>query len=84
MIRTLEDYQAAVATLEQIKDGLDGSSRRTAEFLSRQIEAWDTAYGAGYAAGKEKAFFEIRMRLAADPHVRQCGCEPCKALALAE
>ena len=65
MIRTLEDYQAAGATLEQIKDGLDGSSRRTAEFLSRQIEAWDTAYGAGYAAGKEKAFFEIRMRLAA-------------------
>ena len=62
MLLTLEDYRAAVVALEQLKDGLDGSSRRTAEFLSRQIEAWDTAYGTGYAAGKEKAFFEIRMR----------------------
>ena len=31
-------------------------------------------YGEGYAAGKDKAHFEVR-RL--DSHAARCGCEPC-------
>ena len=34
------------------------------------------AYGQGYAAGKDKAHFEIRHHLGAE-HAASCGCEPC-------
>lgn len=38
------------------------------------------AYGDGYAAGKAKAFEEVRARAQAwqsAPHADDCGCEPC-------
>ena len=34
-------------------------------------------YGEGYAAGKDKAHFEIRALAEAQPHGRGCDCEPC-------
>ena len=36
-------------------------------------------YGAGYAAGKNKAHFELRHHLDAN-HAARCGCEPCRTL----
>ena len=33
-------------------------------------------YGVGYAAGKAKAFMELRQHLGAG-HAPGCGCEPC-------
>ena len=35
-------------------------------------------YAEGYAAGKDKAFFEIEMALQDDTHVAGCGCRPCR------
>lgn len=37
------------------------------------------AYGRGYAAGKEKAHFDVRHILD-DGHANDCGCEPCKTV----
>ena len=34
-------------------------------------------YAEGYAAGKGKAFFEVRMVLNEGNHASSCGCEPC-------
>ena len=34
-------------------------------------------YAEGYAVGKDKAFFEIRMVLEESNHAFSCGCEPC-------
>ena len=34
-------------------------------------------YAEGYAAGKDKAFFEIEMALQDDTHAPGCGCQPC-------
>ena len=33
-------------------------------------------YAEGYAHGKEKAHFEVRMALDSN-HAARCGCEPC-------
>ena len=38
-------------------------------------EGFEVGYGEGYAAGKNKAHFEVRKT--AD-HASGCGCEPCK------
>ena len=32
----------------------------------------------GYAAGKDKAFFEMEMALQDDTHAAGCGCQPCR------
>ena len=32
----------------------------------------------GYAAGKDKAFFEIISSLEGPPHAEGCGCQPCQ------
>ena len=32
----------------------------------------------GYAAGKDKAFFEMEMALQDDTHAAGCGCRPCR------
>ena len=37
-------------------------------------------YGQGYADGRSKALFEVRMMLAEAHHAASCGCEPCKLL----
>ena len=34
-------------------------------------------YAEGYAAGKDKAYFEIEMALQDDTHASSCGCQPC-------
>ena len=31
-----------------------------------------------YAAGKDKAYFEIEMALQDDTHAAGCGCQPCQ------
>ena len=36
-------------------------------------------YGAGYAAGKDKAHFELRSHVR-DNHDAGCGCRPCVTL----
>ena len=36
------------------------------------------AYGDGYTAGKEKAYFEVRNWSPTD-HAPSCGCNPCMA-----
>ena len=35
-------------------------------------------YAEGYAAGKDKAFFEMEMALQGDNHAAGCGCQPCR------
>ncbi len=35
-------------------------------------------YAEGYAAGKDKAFFEIEMDLQDETHAAGCGCQPCQ------
>ena len=37
-------------------------------------------YAEGYAAGKAKAFAEVRSVVVADNHPDSCGCEPCKLI----
>lgn len=38
----------------------------------------EAAYGEGYAAGKEKAFFEMARHAGSGHAFKTCGCEPCK------
>jgi len=35
-------------------------------------------YAEGYAAGKDKAYFEMEMALRDDTHAIGCGCQPCR------
>ena len=35
-------------------------------------------YAEGYAAGKEKTYFEIEIALQDDTHAAGCGCQPCR------
>ena len=35
-------------------------------------------YAEGYAAGKDKAFFEVITSLEGPPHAQDCGCQPCQ------
>ena len=35
-------------------------------------------YAEGYAAGKNKAFFEVIASLEGPPHAQDCGCQPCQ------
>ena len=35
-------------------------------------------YAEVYAAGKDKAFFEMGMALQGDTHAAGCGCQPCR------
>ena len=35
-------------------------------------------YAEGYAAGKDKAYFEIEMSLRDDAHAADCGYQPCQ------
>ena len=35
-------------------------------------------YAEGYAAGKDKAYFEVLASLEGPPHVGDCGCQPCQ------
>ena len=35
-------------------------------------------YAEGYAAGKDKAYFEIEMALQDDTHAASCVCQPCR------
>ena len=40
-------------------------------------EGFDVGYQEGYAAGKAKAYWEIRLRLLHRGHSSSCGCQPC-------
>ena len=35
-------------------------------------------YAEGYAAGKDKAYFEVLASLDGPPHAESCGCQPCQ------
>ena len=35
-------------------------------------------YAEGYAAGKDKAFFEVIASLDGPPHAEACACQPCQ------
>ena len=35
-------------------------------------------YTEGYAAGKDKAYFEVITSLEGPPHAAGCGCQPCR------
>ena len=35
-------------------------------------------YAEGYAAGKDKAYFEILASLDGPPHAGECACQPCQ------
>ena len=35
-------------------------------------------HAAGYAAGKDKAYFEVLASLDGPPHTEDCGCQPCQ------
>ena len=35
-------------------------------------------YAEGYAAGKDKAFFEMLASLEVPPHAEGCACQPCQ------
>ena len=35
-------------------------------------------YAEGYAAGKDKAYFEVVASLGGPPHHRDCACQPCQ------
>ena len=35
-------------------------------------------YAAGYAEGKDKAYFEVLASLEGPPHAQDCGCQPCQ------
>ena len=35
-------------------------------------------YAEGYAAGKDKAYFEILASLEGPPHAGGCACQPCQ------
>ena len=35
-------------------------------------------YAEGYAAGKDKAYFEVLASLDGPPHHRDCSCQPCQ------
>ena len=35
-------------------------------------------YAEGYAAGKDKAYFEVLASLDGAPHAGRCGCQPCQ------
>ena len=35
-------------------------------------------YAEGYAAGKDKAFFEMLASLEGPPHAEGCACQPCQ------
>ena len=37
-----------------------------------------SCYAEGYAAGKDKAFFEMEMALRDDTHAAGCRCQPCQ------
>ena len=35
-------------------------------------------YAEGYAAGKDKAYFEVLDSLEGPPHAEDCACQPCQ------
>ena len=35
-------------------------------------------YAEGYAAGNDKAYFEVLASLDGPPHADDCGCQPCQ------
>ena len=35
-------------------------------------------YAEGYAAGKDKAYFEVLASLDGPPHAGECACQPCQ------
>ena len=35
-------------------------------------------YAEGYAAGKDKAYFEVIASLEGPPHAGECACQPCQ------
>ena len=35
-------------------------------------------YAEGYAAGKDKAYFEVIASLEGPPHAEDCACQPCQ------
>ena len=35
-------------------------------------------YAKGYAAGKDKAYFEVLASLEGPPHAEGCACQPCQ------
>ena len=35
-------------------------------------------YAEGYAAGKDKAYFEVLASLDGPPHAEGCACQPCQ------
>lgn len=37
-------------------------------------------YGSGYAAGKDKAYFELEMMASDYDHAAGCGCRPCATI----
>ena len=79
MIRSSEDYGTVLRQLQWLREN-GGDSERVAT-VALELEAWEIAYGSGYAAGKDKAYFEIQARLDDPvPHMTDCGCEPCQVI----
>ena len=35
-------------------------------------------YAGGYAAGKDRAYFEVISNLEGPPHAKDCACPPCQ------
>ena len=59
--------------------GLHRLKRRFGASMACIHEDECACYGAGYAAGKDKAHFELRHHVRAN-HAARCGCEPCRTL----
>ena len=67
-----------------VREGADAEERlaQTEDRRERSEgigELCEAAWGEGYAAGKDKAHFEVR-HLDPDDHAKGCGCEPCQTI----
>ena len=88
MIHSTEEHTEAVGMRQAVAEDLasaDPDSDRGRQLrdllaaMDAALAAWDVPFGAGWAAGKEKAFFEV-LTLLESPHAVGCGCEPCKLI----
>ena len=88
MIRSTEELSESMTMRQAVAEDLavadpdSDRGRRLRDLLAAMdaaLAAWDVPFGAGWAAGKDKAFFEVRTLLES-PHAVGCGCEPCKLI----
>ena len=73
--RLAEVYGEAIGTGDT---NLAGESTHDYAVCQAPICALCDAYGDGYTAGKEKAYFEVRNWHPKE-HAPSCGCNPCMA-----